>query len=231
MMEQLVVALQGDGATSAPVVRQYRASVGGASFPPSPDELARSIIPPQLSAATAPSQGTHALFDLTFMIDGEQQIKIPLININKNAGDDVAYSLPATENVTQIKERLALSMTQVAELFNVTRKSVYDWYGSAAPRPAMAARIQTLLDVLNYASEEVDLKRLKVVWNIPLSGASFRSVLNDDNLEPNRLRSALAEKLHELSPRLIPAAQSMRRASGYVGQAHLADIDRSIERS
>jgi transcriptional regulator with XRE-family HTH domain len=129
-----------------------------------------------------------------------------------------------------IREKLSLSMTQLADLFGVTRKSVYDWYEGAEPRSNSAKRINILQNVLNAMPEgDYDLRQLKSVWNIEVNGASFRSLFEDDRLDESHLEAALKEKLNELSLRLVPARASTHKASQQLGGAWLADIERSAD--
>ncbi|MDD5135682.1 MAG: hypothetical protein PHP01_09790, partial [Phycisphaerae bacterium] len=121
------------------------------------------------------------------------------------------------ERLDLIKDCLALSITQLAELFGVTRKTVYDWYEGTEPRPKAVNRMEILIEVLNKASPEVDLARLKAVWNVPVSGTSFRAVLGDDNLNADTLQKALLEKLNELSTRMVATTRPMRKTTSQFG--------------
>lgn len=135
------------------------------------------------------------------------------------------------ERLDLIKERLALSITQLAELFGVTRKTVYDWYEGTEPRPKAINRMEMLIDVLNRASPEVDLARLKAVWSIPISGSSFRMVFSDDNMDAQSFQNALVEKLNELSTRMVATTTPMRKTISKFGESQLAEFDRRTEPS
>lgn len=108
-----------------------------------------------------------------------------------------------------IRERLSLSVTQISELFGVTRKSVYDWFEGASPRPMMMEKISALSAVLTEAPAAADLSRLKAVWKLGGATPSFLSIIGDDTLDANSLRVALAEKLDELAPRLVPSPRAL----------------------
>ena len=135
------------------------------------------------------------------------------------------------ERLDLIKDRLALSITQLAELFGVTRKTVYDWYEGTEPRRNAVNRMEILIEVLNRASPEVDLARLKAVWNVPVSGTSFRAVLGDDNLNAGTLQKALLEKLNELSTRMVATTSPMRKTTSQFGEAPLAEFERRTNHS
>jgi transcriptional regulator with XRE-family HTH domain len=141
----------------------------------------------------------------------------------------VPASFSIMDNLDRIKEQLSLSVTQMAELFNVTRKAVYDWYEGAEPRSATIARISALAEVLASAPAKAEFQQLKAVWKVPASGRSFLAVLNDEKLDAFNLRQALVDKLHELSPRLAAQNRTSLRTSVDLGQAHLADVDRGAD--
>jgi len=141
------------------------------------------------------------------------------------------FAVPVAVRLDQIKDRLALSVTQLAELFGVTRKSVYDWYVGAEPRPSTMSRIEILADVLNETSQEIDVSRIKNVWSIELSGKSFRSIFNDDSIESEEVRSALISKLHELSSRMVSSTSSSIKSPSRNGEAHLFGFERSGDRA
>lgn len=138
----------------------------------------------------------------------------------------IAQTVILSVRLDQIKDRLGLSITQMAELFGVTRKSVYDWYEGAEPRNQTTTRIETLIDVLDTMPETIDLRRLKTVWNIAVSGQSFRAVFNDDNLDATSLRTDLKAKLNELSPRMVATTNPVHKKATPLGESHLSDIDR-----
>ncbi|MFA6052474.1 MAG: hypothetical protein WC762_07770 [Methylobacter sp.] len=167
------------------------------------------------------------------LVDGQ-----PLV-ITQNTESQIEKSLDSTntqptaaftESFDMIKTRLALSITQLAELFGVTRKTVYDWCdGSKEPRRTMRNRMEILIEILDRVPAEADLRRLKAVWNIPVSGKSFLAVFCDDKLDPTALRAVLEEKLNELSPRLVATTNSMQKTTSQLGEAHLAEFDRRTD--
>lgn len=144
---------------------------------------------------------------------------------------DVAtvQSVALAQRLDSIKDRLALSVTQMSELFGVTRKSIYDWYEGKGQRSATALRMEILIDALSSPPPEVDLRRLKAVWNIAVSGESFRDVFGNDKLDTAALLAALIEKLHELSPRMVATTAPLRQTAPQIGEAHLAEFDRRAD--
>jgi DNA-binding transcriptional regulator YiaG len=152
---------------------------------------------------------------------------------NFSSANDEEYGeavkpLPFSNRLTSIQDQLSLSITQVAELFGVTRKSVYDWFDDKSmPRSATVNRAEILLDIIKESPVDIDLSRLKTVWNIPTSGRSFLAVMTDESLSAAQLKSHALEKLVELSPRLGQATS--RNSDMRQGTSHLIDIDRSTD--
>ena len=164
----------------------------------------------------------------------EQRVQVELSDDQPTETSQKAPNLQfvaVAERLDLIKDHLALSITQLAELFGVTRKTVYDWYEGTEPRRSAVNRMEMLIEVLNRASPKVDLARLKAVWNIPVSGTSFRAVLGDDNLDADTLQKALLEKLNELSTRMVATTSPMRKTTSQFGEAQLAEFERRTDHS
>lgn len=153
-------------------------------------------------------------------------------NLSREVSDrDVSrvHSASVSERLDQIKDSLALSVTQMAELFGVTRKTIYDWYEGAEPRSTTMSRIEVLADVLREASAQIDIKRLKTVWSVPISGRSFHSIFNDDSMNLAVFRKALVAKLDELNTRMVAQTVAVHRSTAKIGSAHLAEFERGID--
>lgn len=118
--------------------------------------------------------------------------------------------------LNEIKDCLGLTVTQIAELFKVTRKTVYDWYDGADPRAG--TRIETLNYLLRNMTLDIDMKRLKQVWNLPINGESFIDVVNSSQ---DDLGAALDKKLHELAPRM---ASPTRTPTGITSASRTGDL-------
>jgi hypothetical protein len=167
------------------------------------------------------------------IIDGTPLIIRPVVDTASQTKltQDNSNIPPVTlaESLDLIKDRLALSITQMSELFGVTRKAVYDWYEGAEPRAAMINRIETLIDIINTARPDIDLQRLKAVWNIPVSGRSFIMVFGDDSIGIDTLRTTLVEKLDDLSPRMVKKTNSTQKTTSQLGESRLAEFDRRAD--
>lgn len=177
--------------------------------------------------ATTPKQQRSLLILVDgspLLISTKQDVEAQIKNSSDSA--KIYPALVHTERLDLIKDRLSLTITQMAELLGVTRKTVYDWYDGAEPRPTMMNRLEILIDAINSVPVEVDLRRLKTLWNIPISGKSFRTVFSDDNIDINTLRTALIEKLNELSTRMVEKANSPYKSSSRFAEAQIAEYDR-----
>lgn len=191
----------------------------GKSFIPFPKKATNPSIPAQWYA---------------IVLDDHQQLLIELPTQDTKKTEQTAskvaeQSITFIECLNPIRERLSLSITQLAELFAVTRKSIYDWYDGVEPRSSVTNRLEILIEALKRIPDDVDLKRLKVVWNIPIGGKSFLSVYNNVNLENASLLTELTTKLHELSPRLVKKTGSRVKTTTQLGESHLAEFDRRAD--
>lgn len=194
----------------------------------------QSFYPYHREKGTQPSAKKNSCSILT---DGMLQVVIEIVTKSLKQIEEPLEIFDETtvrtnsfvDQLDSIKDRFALSITQIAELFSVTRKSVYDWYEGAEPRSNIKKRMETLLEVLSTISAETDLKRLKIVWHIPVSGQSFISVFNDPILKTSTLQKELEKKLTELSSRMTKKISRLRKAGAQLGEAHLAEFDRSAD--
>lgn len=191
--------------------------------PPSVEDIIRTLLPIGSRSSTAPIPLTCATY-MILSINGKAQIVLPRAEeVGHKAG------IETTRNkIDLIKSKFALSVIQVAELFNVTRKAVYDWYDGAEPKSATAARINIVKGLdRELFPPDTDLAQLKLFWKIPVSGTSFLSLLSNDLLGDAELRVALIDKINELSPRMGTKNASAIRLSKGLPASQLADIERA----
>lgn len=166
---------------------------------------------------------------IIILIDGQPLLISGGINKESEVNTVTQQNNSFKDQLNDIKTDLNLSVTQLAELFSVTRKTVYDWYEGTTPRNRVASRMNTLIDVIKSIPSDVDLSRLKTVWNIPISGESFRLIFNDKTIDELSFRTTLEEKLHELSPRMAKKTGYQRKTSVQLGKAHLAEFDKHTD--
>jgi hypothetical protein len=179
----------------------------------------------QVEGAFATSPGSSAQ-GLVLYVNGR-----PVVVVRQPVQSDRPWDASTVESTVPgqldlIKSQLDISVTQLAELFSVTRKTVYDWYEGQSPRNAKSDQIQALVGALDQ-HHNIDLKRLKAFWNIALPGGSFRSTLQSDTLSGPELTAALTAKLDELSAEMSASTRIPHRgAAPFAGESALADIER-----
>ncbi|WP_157763359.1 hypothetical protein [Pseudomonas citronellolis] len=172
------------------------------------------------------STGASIYRDRIRLVVNDVLFEVGAFSSTDDAGSGAEKFLPpaaTAEKLTSIQSTLGLSITQLAEIFGVTRKTVYDWFDGTEPRTALSGKIDVLSEVIANNSG-VDLKRLKSVWGIPVSGKSFRELLAEDGLDRESMVRQASAKLAELGPRI---GAGRARVSGVkLGNANLSDIDR-----
>lgn len=129
---------------------------------------------------------------------------------------------PFSEQLNAIKQRFGLSITQIADLYGVTRKAVYDWYEGAEPRSPIPEKTAILLGITD--NNAIDYHRLKVVWDIPHSGETFLDVFKGTDFEV--LREELGARLNELSHYMVKREAQEGKAGTLLGEAQLTEFER-----
>lgn len=140
--------------------------------------------------------------------------------------------LTIAEQVAKIRASLGLNVSELAQVFQVTRPTVYGWLKGIEPQPAAVDRLTRLLKVATVVSEKkfarIDLLVRRPIGEAPFNGASLLSMMASDSAVSGahiellskldqREASARAETkgLTQLrSPQIaIEAAQSLRSES------------------
>lgn len=140
-----------------------------------------------------------------------------------SAGEEIA-AITFKAQIENVQDQLGLSITQIAQLFGVTRKTVYDWLDNTAPRANASKRMDFLADLIRQNQSRLNLKRLKGVWQMSVNGRSFIDVVLDEELDQDSRMVAAMAKLEELAPRLGQTAPKLGKT--YLGNAHANDMDR-----
>ncbi|AOE70489.1 hypothetical protein A7317_26840 [Pseudomonas fluorescens] len=168
-----------------------------ASAPGLVSKLIRLLADKTISTAPPIKQGA------IFLIDGHPVLISTSALKLEEAAAEKAEAIGLTAQLDAIKDFLGLTVTQLSELFKVTRKTVYDWYDGADPRPVVANKINALYHVFRSMAAQVDLKRLKQVWNLPVNGESLIEAINSST-DQHHLEAALADKIGTLAHRMAP---------------------------
>jgi transcriptional regulator with XRE-family HTH domain len=80
-------------------------------------------------------------------------------------------------HLTRIRESLGLSMTEMADILNVSRTALYGWFNGTVPHPKQTKRINELLSFADLAAQS-KIRRITLTKNVPLSqGKTLLQVL------------------------------------------------------
>jgi DNA-binding transcriptional regulator YiaG len=131
-----------------------------------------------------------------------------------------AHSFDSIDDVQWLRNSLALSMAEIANLFKVTRKAVYDWVDGSKPRLGVPERIHAIRLLLENGFPKDCLPYVRQFW----------STSNDDS--PSLL-SILRD--HETKDLTVSAEPSIRKLAAqvqsFVAQLKAKPIRQGIERS
>lgn len=158
--------------------------------------------------------------------DGSQKFE-SIQHTNFSIGDDVA---PHIQNLRWIKDTLGIGISGLAELFGVTRKTVYDWLSTSHPK---RAGHELKIKILQSVLAEFDLEKLfalKNFWDLSIENKpSFLSLTRSEIGHSETFRKNLCDVLTTLDPKLgeqkIRSQQSPKRN---YGEAHVEDVIRSL---
>ena len=141
---------------------------------------------------------------------------------------DSTTSVEFIDKLNTIKTTLNLSISQLSELFYVSHKTVYDWYdGITQPNSNIIQRVDILIDILYTLPSDVNIRRLKSIWKIPIYNKSFLAVFTTTQID--FLREKIIEKLKQMHDMLVVHHNTPKHHPplGF-GDAHLADLERRV---
>jgi transcriptional regulator with XRE-family HTH domain len=91
------------------------------------------------------------------------------------------------ENLTKIRASLGLSMTEMAQVFNVSRTALYGWFNGTIPHAKQIRRINEVFSFAELAGT-YQLQRMDLLKNIPLvRGKTLLQVLTSNEDVPGAL--------------------------------------------
>lgn len=102
-------------------------------------------------------------------------------------------SLPVVEQMKEVCAALSLNKSQLAQVFGVTRPTIYAWFRDKDPNPENTARLHKLLRVLARASVSGarPLNARFVRQSVKLDAPSILELLTADELDEKRIVQAL----------------------------------------
>lgn len=135
------------------------------------------------------------------------------------------------DDVKWLKENFSLSMSEMAGLFNVTRKAVYDWFDGSRPRQQMSEKIACVREILEKGIQKEHRRFVRQFWNT--RGENGAALI--DVLKAQEFTSELAAKgalaIDNMAPKIaqyIERNQSTRQRHA-IGHGNTDDSFRSIE--
>lgn len=142
-------------------------------------------------------------------------------------------ALPKTPNtiddVQWLRTSLNLSMAEVATLFKVTRKAVYDWLDGSKPRTGLAERIGAMRALFERNLPEESRQVVRQFFDTPIEEkGTLLSILRDIDIKS--LAGEGEATLKTLAPRIAQFSADINskptpHGNGY---AHNDDIYRSL---
>ena len=128
-------------------------------------------------------------------------------------------ALPVADQLQELGAALSLNKSQLAQVLNVTRPTLYEWYQGKEPNAANSERIRTLLRVLTHGdvSGARPLNARFVRRPMDIDGLSLLDVLCGDRLDDDRVVRALdrARDLGAAAAHSSTAREDRLRALGF----------------
>lgn len=146
--------------------------------------------------------------------------------------DDLfADGLSQADRLRWIKESLAIGVSGLADLFGVTRKTVYDWLGGVSePKRAQHG---VKIAAFKSAIESSNLgERARLLKHVLGKSSGFEPSLMDfmrSDKREEKVRERILEILGKLEPTLMDCENSVKKPRKHdFGQAHIEDLIRSM---
>lgn len=137
---------------------------------------------------------------------------------------------PYLEDLKWLRSSLGVSMSEISELFGVTRKAVYDWFNGSPPkREGRIAKIHLVRSALEAALPPARLRFVRQIWELPLSdGGSLLEQLKRSQTPGQGIESiSLSLRLLETKLQEIEDRNARPNETG-LGEAHAEDLIRSL---
>lgn len=150
--------------------------------------------------------------------------------VNEEYINVLATATSTAADLRWLKESLQIGVSGLADLFGVTRKTVYDWLEGIEPkRGRRGEKIASLRKVLEESTLGSKIQFLDQVWDQSSeSGTTLFELIQSDDLTVD-LNGELRKVLEELKPALALCEESNKKGTGNdFGRAHIEDLGRSI---
>ena len=129
-----------------------------------------------------------------------------------------------------LKDNFSLSMSEIANLFGVTRKAVYDWFDGSKPRQQMSDRIAGVREILEKNVKSDHRKYVRLFWSTRIDGdASLLDLLKLPESTPEIIANSthLMEKINARIGDYVERNDS-KRSRNAIGRTNTDDMFRSI---
>lgn len=191
-------------------------------------ETLRNLFFPIRTTAAAPPSADR------FYIDGTVLAFDPLskkLTVEAVQPLEVAAPQRFTEDLLWLKDSLGTGVSGLADLFGVTRKTIYDWLEGVEPkRDGRVAKISALRTALEGLALRSRYQLLRQVWNLPIeNGRPLIEILRSGEGDARSLQEEIQGVLRSLEPTLSYIEQRNARSSRQgIGRGHTEDVVRGM---
>jgi DNA-binding XRE family transcriptional regulator len=168
----------------------------------------RGLIVPLYLALIAGTGGTYATVNLPRAL---AIYRNPIFEIRgqREKHDQV---LSIAQHLTSIRETLGLTMSDIAKIFDVTRPTVYSWFGGSNPRPEIRlkiCRLSTLSDEFRAAG----ISRVGIYLRRPIGGNGSLLDLLKSDADLNEAVASIKSTAMQTRDKLRVVGPASRRVS------------------
>lgn len=115
------------------------------------------------------------------------------------------------ERMLEIQYRLGLNKTQLADIFRVSRPTLYEWLEGGFPQPNNQARIESVEELLQALPAGTRLNA-RFVRNLKQDGKSLMELLGEEHFDETAIRSVIEQ---------VVAANVAERATSLARESRL----------
>jgi transcriptional regulator with XRE-family HTH domain len=161
-----------------------------------------------LASLVGGTAGTYQVDDQR-LLESVRHLREPRgIELNEGAGP-ITYAPSVAELLVSIRDVFGLKISELAQVFGVSRRAVYDWLGGTVPKPEMLARFHAL-NVIANDLKNAGVNRVEHFLHRPLIA---QRTLLDFLKSGEDLESAVAVVKHTAASETEVRAKAARRPS------------------